>query len=230
MAAGRPSLAIDTATSLAVVALGEPSGALRRDLAWTAGYRHGEELLGRIVELLGAEGLRQDDLGAIVVGTGPGAFTGLRIGLATAKTLAHELEIPIVGVSTAEALAHAATADVDGGLISVLLPAGPSGIVVTDVRGRDVAQPRLVTRGADLGLDAGATVLAVDLDGRATPEALALGSRARDRLGASLLELGAARLERGDHDDVARLVPEYVSLPRGVASATGEMAWSLDRP
>lgn len=229
MAAGRPSLAIDTATSLAVVALGEPSGALRRDLTWTAGYRHGEELLARIVELLAFEALRRDDLGAIVVGTGPGAFTGLRIGLATAKTLAHELDIPIVGVSTAAALARAAAADLAPDLISVLLPAGPSGIVVTDVRGDSVAQPRLVSGGADLGLDLAATVLAVDLDGRAGPDALALGERARMRLGASLLELGAARLENRDHDDVARLVPEYVSLPRGVAAAAGEMAWSLDR-
>ena len=230
MAARRLSLAIDTATSLAVVALGDPSGAMRRDVTWSAGYRHGEELLGRIVELLAAEDLRRDDLGAIVVGTGPGAFTGLRIGLATAKTLAHELDVPIVGISTAAALAHAASADLAGDHVAVLLPAGPSGIVVTDVRGDVVAQPRLVSGAADLGLDAAATVIAVDLDGRAARDALARGSGASKRLGASLLALGAARLEAGDADDVARLVPEYVSLPRGVAAASGEMAWSLDRP
>ena len=230
MAAGRLSLAIDTATSVAVVALGESSGALRRELTWSAGYRHGEELLGRIVELLAAEDLRRDELGAIVVGTGPGAFTGLRIGLATAKTLAHELDIPIVGISTAAALAHAAAADLGADHIVVLLPAGPSGIVVTDVRGAAVAQPRLVSGGADLELDAAATVIAVDLDGRAAADDLARGSGARERLAESLLALGAARLEAGDADDVARLVPEYVSLPRGVAAASGEMAWSLDRP
>lgn len=230
MADRRLSLAIDTATSRAVVALGEPSGVLRRGVTWEAGYRHGEELLARIVDLLAADGVARDALGAIVVGTGPGAFTGLRIGLATAKTMAHELDIPIVGVSTAAALAHAAADELATDQITVLLPAGPSGIVVTDVRGGAAAQPRLVSGGVDLGLDPAATVLAVDLDGRAEPDALARGAGARDRLGASLLALGAARLERGDADDVARLVPEYVSLPRGVTAAAGEMAWSLDRP
>ena len=43
-------------------------------------------------------------MAAIVVGTGPGAFTGLRVGIATAKGMAHALGVPIVGVSTADAL------------------------------------------------------------------------------------------------------------------------------
>jgi hypothetical protein len=45
-----------------------------------------------------------------------------------------------------------------------------------------------------------------------------------------LARLGAARLAGGDGDDLARLVPEYVSLPRGVAAESGEVAWSRDRP
>jgi hypothetical protein len=52
---------------------------------WFAGYRHGEELLARIEELLRDRGLAPVDLGGLVVGTGPGAFTGLRVGIATAK-------------------------------------------------------------------------------------------------------------------------------------------------
>jgi tRNA threonylcarbamoyl adenosine modification protein YeaZ len=233
-----PILAIDTATSMAVVTIGEPDGTVRREASWTAGYRHGEELLARIVELLRAEGLEPRDLGAIVVGTGPGAFTGLRIGLATAKTLAHELDRPIVGVSTAAALAHAARA---GGAVdstaplTVLLPAGPSGIVVVEVAedGR-MEPPRLVLGGQGHDRSNRQRLVAVDLDGRSEPPALERGRTAVEGLAAGLLALGAARLDGGGSDDVATLVPEYVTLPRGVAipaetTAPPEVAWSRDR-
>lgn len=237
MATSGPILAIDTATSTAVVAIGDIDGSVRRAAAWAAGYRHGEELLTRTVALLRAEGLAPGDLGSIVVGTGPGAFTGLRIGLATAKTLAHELDRPIVGVSTAAALAHAARARDTGAAsnaMAVLLPAGPSGVVVVDMAedGR-MELPRLVLGGGEAGLN-GRTVVAVDLDGRAELPALERGRTAVAGLAAGLLALGAARLAQDDHDDVATLVPEYVTLPRGVAvpaeaAPQPEVAWSRDR-
>ena len=47
-------------------------------------------------------------------------------------------------------------------------------------------------------------------------------------LGASLLALGAARLAAGQVDDLAGLVPEYVTLPRGVTTQSGEVSWSRD--
>ena len=49
-------------------------------------------------------------LGGLVVGTGPGAFTGLRVGIATVKGLAYALDLPVVGVPTGEALLAAARA------------------------------------------------------------------------------------------------------------------------
>jgi hypothetical protein len=42
------------------------------------------------------------------------------------------------------------------------------------------------------------------------------------------MRLGTARLAAGDQDDLARLVPDYVTLPRGVTAASGEVAWSRD--
>ena len=56
---------------------------------------------------------------------------------------------------------------------------------------------------------------------------LALGAEAEAGLAAALVRLGARRLAAGG-DDVARLVPEYVTLPRGVSVAKGEVRWSHD--
>jgi hypothetical protein len=75
----------------------------------------------------------------------------------------------------------------------------------------------------------GETLVAIDLEGRADDAALARGEAARAGLGAALIALGAARLASGDVDDLAALVPEYVTLPRGVRGDSGEVSWSHDR-
>jgi hypothetical protein len=69
--------------------------------------------------------------------------------------------------------------------------------------------------------------VAVDLPDRAPAAALALGAQAEAGLSAALVRLGAERLAAGG-DDVALLVPEYVSLPRGVPALKGEVRWSHD--
>jgi tRNA threonylcarbamoyl adenosine modification protein YeaZ len=214
-------LAIDTATTRIVVASGSAEGRIDGLTTWAAGYRHGETLLPAIGRFLGEQNLRRSRLTGIVVGTGPGAFTGLRVGLATAKGLAHGLGIPIVGISTGAALLRAASdAGVEGPVL--LLPAGPNDRLV--VR-RDVP-PALLVAGADPELAPGETLVAIDLVERADTEALARGEAARGGLGAALIALGAERLRRSDADDLARLVPEYVTLPRGVSAETGEVSWS----
>src|ERR1035437_1028556 len=98
----RRVLAIDTSGTNALVAIGEADGTLLTERRWPAGYRHGEELLKRIDEMLTVAAVPIAELGGIIVGTGPGAFTGLRVGLATAKALAHGLSVPIAGVPTSE--------------------------------------------------------------------------------------------------------------------------------
>jgi tRNA threonylcarbamoyl adenosine modification protein YeaZ len=214
-------LAIDSATTRVVVALGAPDGTLLDAVDWPAGYRHGETLLPAIDDLLGRAGVDRTHLGAVVVGTGPGAFTGLRVGIATAKGLAHGLGCSIVGVSTAEALlAGAAPRSV------LLLPAGPSDRLL--VRQGEAA--RLVPAGSEPELQAGETLIAVDLADRAAADAVARGETARAGLAAALVAISAERLRAGDVDDLALLVPEYVTLPRGVRSEGGEVAWSHDRP
>lgn len=223
-----PILAFDTATTVAVVALGDAAGHLVAESSWTAGYRHGEELLARIDALLSDAGVELRGLAGIVVGTGPGAFTGLRVGLATAKGLAHGLRIPIVGVATSTTLLRAA---VNGGgpgpgatgRFVLLLPAGPSDRVL--IAG---GVPRLLVGATDPEVEVGATLVAVDLAGRAPADAVEQGERARAGMAAALVKIGAERMVAGTADDLAALVPEYVTLPRGVPSEAGTVEWSRD--
>jgi len=223
----RSILVFDTATSLAVVGLGTADGRLVAQRTWSAGYRHGEELLARIDGVLADAGVGLSDLGAIIVGTGPGMFTGLRVGLATAKGLAHGLGIPLVGVPTGLALVNAAVIiDPNTPPAAGLLPAGPSDRILLDpFNGR----PSLVPAGSEPALEVGWRLFSIDLAERAPAEAEALGARVRAHLALSLLQLGLGRLPEARPEDVATLVPEYVTLPRGVRQETGAVAWSHDR-
>jgi len=210
------------------VAAAALDGTLLGVTTWGAGRTHGAQLLPAIGRLHGEANLRRSRIRGVIVGTGPGAFTGLRVGLATAKALAHELDVPIAGVSSGEALLHAAAAalDVDLARLVLLLPAGPNDRHEV----RSGTSPRLLPGGTDPEVSAGDVLVAVDLDGRAPADAIERGERARDGFAAALVAMGAPRLANGGvgADDLARLVPEYVSLPRGVATETGEVAWSRD--
>ncbi len=212
-------LVIDTATTRAVIALGEVDGTLIEQRSWVAGYRHGEELLGRVEALLADLDQAPAALAGIVVGTGPGAFTGLRVGIATAKGLAHALGLPIAGVPTGQALLTAAAAAAGivarPGAIALVQPAGQSDRVLS----RPGAPPVILPGGTDPDLGPGERLVAVDLDGRAPEDAVSLGAMAHEGLPAILLAVGAARFAAGDPDDLAELVPEYVTLPRGVRTA-----------
>ena len=223
-AAPRWLLTIDTGTSRIVVAAGGPEGSVIRALDWSAGHRHGERLLAGVEQLLSETGLARAALAGVIVGTGPGAFTGLRVGLATAKTMAHAMGIPIAGVGTGAALLLAAGVAPRGnaGSLVLLLPAGPHDRVEL----RAGATPRLLPGGTEPELGPDDELVAVDLAGRAPEDALIRGEAALGRLAGSLLDLGAARLRGGSGDDVHLLVPEYVTLPRGIRTAGGEIEWS----
>ncbi|MGZ4385332.1 MAG: tRNA (adenosine(37)-N6)-threonylcarbamoyltransferase complex dimerization subunit type 1 TsaB [Gaiellaceae bacterium] len=96
------TLAFDTATPRATCALVR-DGALLGEVETSA-----VRVLAEADALLEQAGFEREELGRIVVGTGPGSFTGLRIGLATARALALALDVPVAGVSTLTALAAAA--------------------------------------------------------------------------------------------------------------------------
>lgn len=107
-------LGIDTATSSTAVALrlSDCSTVERRDdPAGGAHPGHATRLLEMTEELLAETGTAWPEIERIAVGAGPGTFTGLRVGIATARGLAQSLGIPLAPVSSLRALAHAVLAD-----------------------------------------------------------------------------------------------------------------------
>ena len=142
-------LAIDTASPAPAVALALEAGVLEEPLA--SDRRASEELLPSIQRILAKAGRQLGDCERIAVCSGPGSFTGLRIGLATAWGLSRALGLPVEPVSTLEAMAEAAR---DGLVASVLVALdagrGEASAAVYDLRAdraRQVDAPRCLPYG-----------------------------------------------------------------------------------
>lgn len=140
-------LALDTSTP-AVTA-----GIVRRDDLAVLAQRvtvdpraHAERLTPNVLAALADAGLTMTDLDAVVVGCGPGPFTGLRVGMATAAAYGHALGIPVRGVCSLDAIGVQTTGET---------------LVVTDARRREIywARYRDGVRMAGPGVDAPAGVV-----------------------------------------------------------------------
>lgn len=99
-------LALDTATPAVTVALHDGTRVLAESRQVDA-RRHGELLLPAVDRVLAEAGHRLDAVSDIVVGVGPGPYTGLRVGLVTAATFGSVLGVPVHGLCTLDGLAHA---------------------------------------------------------------------------------------------------------------------------
>jgi len=116
-------LAFDTATqhcSIALTSGGVVNGEVLASFSLGSGVTHSRRLLGSIEQLMQQASLTLAEVTGIAVGLGPGSFTGLRIGMATAKGLAHGAHKVLIGISSLDAIA--ATIN-DERLICVLLDA-----------------------------------------------------------------------------------------------------------
>ncbi|MDF2721458.1 MAG: universal bacterial protein YeaZ [Paenibacillus sp.] len=100
----RKLLAIDTSTGVLTVALSERKRIIA-ERQTHAERNHSIQLLPQIDAMLKEAGTAPSDLDAVAVGVGPGSYTGVRIGVTVAKTFAWSLGIPVVGVSSLEAMA-----------------------------------------------------------------------------------------------------------------------------
>src|SRR5690242_1448561 len=92
-------LALDTSTRQASVALCDEER-LYGEYTWHVGNNHSVELLERIQRLLAEGGVSMSALDGVAVATGPGSFNGVRVAVATAKTLAFALRKPLIGIGT----------------------------------------------------------------------------------------------------------------------------------
>ena len=122
-------LAFDTATPYVTVALHDGNDAVAEG-ASEQRMKHGEQLAPLIERVMAEAGIVRQDLTAIAVGVGPGPFTGLRVGLVTARTLSFVLQIPVYGVCSLDVLA------VEAALGPT--PAAADFVVATDARRKEV--------------------------------------------------------------------------------------------
>jgi tRNA threonylcarbamoyl adenosine modification protein YeaZ len=118
-------LAIDTATPAVTVALHDGDRTLA-ERAVVDARRHGELVAPLVQDVLAEAMTRPDQLTAIAVGLGPGPYTGLRVGIVTAKVMAFSLGIPVYGVCSLDAIARRASGHAD------------SFTVLTDARRKEV--------------------------------------------------------------------------------------------
>lgn len=126
-------LAIDTSSGSAT-ALVDADGEVLARAASADPRSHAETLAPLVDEVM----RRTERIDAIVVGTGPAPFTGLRVGLMTARTMARALDVPAYGVSSLDGIAREA---LDGG--------GEEVLVATDARRKEVYWARYRARGID---------------------------------------------------------------------------------
>lgn len=202
-------LAVDTSTSTAAAAVVDGDSAVLSEDTETRGQRHGEALAVLIQTVLRASGTRPHELSHIVCGVGPGPFTGLRVGVVTATTMAAALGVPCHGVVSLDAWAH-------GVLLTGLEPAGEFEII-TDARRGEVFS---ATYQGDGQRVAGPRPVAVSEESKARRFAIAAGAWS-DRIGVPTLEptaawVGglAARLLRGEHPGSLVIPsPEYLREP-----------------
>ncbi|MCP3819917.1 tRNA (adenosine(37)-N6)-threonylcarbamoyltransferase complex dimerization subunit type 1 TsaB [Streptomyces sp. A3M-1-3] len=195
-------LAVDTATPAVTVALHDGDSVVAETSQIDA-RRHGELLLPAVDRVLAEAGLKLDAVTGVVVGVGPGPYTGLRVGLVTATTFGSVLGVPVHGLCTLDGLAYASGID------------GPF-VVATDARRKEVYWARYddartrasepsVDRPADIAADvaglpavgAGALLypeVFPDARGPEHQSAAALAALAAEKLAAGVSVAGAAFL------------------------------------
>jgi tRNA threonylcarbamoyladenosine biosynthesis protein TsaB len=220
-------LAIDSATKVGSVALGNDE-AVEGEYTLSVQRTHAERLMPAIERVMADAGHKPRDIDAVVVGTGPGSFTGLRIAISTAKGLSLATGCPVVGVSTLDAMAWGLGGF--GGLICPMLDAR-RGEVYSALY--TVEAESVVRRSDYLAVPLADMLSRIQ---QIDPTQVCFSGDAarlhRDRLrdafgqravfpgdahsvlrGSWLVEAARQRLCAGDFDDVAALAPLYVRPP-----------------
>ncbi|RYD03251.1 hypothetical protein N752_20685 [Desulforamulus aquiferis] len=132
-------LGIEAATPVASVAVVGGGGMILSERLVNNRRTHSINLLPMIKAVIEEAGIKKEQINGVAVSSGPGSFTGLRIGLTTAKTLALTWGVPVVGVSTLEALALPVVSS--GQLICPILNARKNEVYTSIFRGAILGRP-----------------------------------------------------------------------------------------
>jgi len=216
-------LALDT-SSAAVTAAVHDGGAVLAERSVLDARRHAELLAPTIAEVLAAAGLTPAGLTAVITGVGPGPFTGLRVGVVTARVLGAVLGVPMYGICSLDALAEAAVA-------SGHLP-GPEFLVAADARRKEVYWARYATvGGVATRVDGPYVAAAADVPrhglpvvGRGAvlyPDALGRAFEPLEPSAAALATIAARALRQGAVGPGVLLTPEPLYLRRPDAVEPG---------
>jgi tRNA threonylcarbamoyladenosine biosynthesis protein TsaB len=219
-------LALDTAVEHASAVLADGD---REVAAWRAdaGRDLCRRLAPELAQVVDRAGRTFDDLDLVAVGLGPGSFTALRVGLATAKAVALARDLPLVGISSLAAMAWQVRNRL-AGLVCPMLDARRGEIYAalyrTTADGVEVAKPEFVAAAGDLAERLACCDEQVTLFGQldrlpAQEIASAIGERGRlwreenvlpDAL--AVAQLGHRRCRANGADDAASLRPIYVRM------------------
>jgi tRNA threonylcarbamoyladenosine biosynthesis protein TsaB len=214
-------LAIDTATPRVSVALGR-DGQVLGDLSLDGRRRHAEQLVPAIEYLCDELDVDLHHLAFVAVGLGPGLFTGLRVGVTTARIMAQTLRIPMVGVPTLDLIAYplrhtsrTVVPVVDARRNEVFfacyqpVPGGVQRFTDYEVGSPDRLAGELAARGEDALLAGDGALKYEDQFGKLDRVELA-GPGAALPSAAALVELATARYEREEFSPPAEVHPLYL--------------------
>ncbi len=173
---------------------------------------HGRLIIKKIGELLQSAGLNKDELQAIVVCTGPGSFTGLRIGLAAAKGMAVALDIPVAGVNLFEVAAYKLRSL--NRKVKIIIGLNRDECLVAPVESGSYEESAVavIAYGDLLRVIGEDWVAAIRIDlSTSFPQLGSVDvSKQLDYDASDLLELGVGKLASGLSDDLAQLEPLYL--------------------
>jgi tRNA threonylcarbamoyladenosine biosynthesis protein TsaB len=218
-------LALDTSAAVAV-ALTDDSGVLLAARSVPEHRHHAELLAPMIAEVLAEAGVDRTAVTTVVAGTGPAPFTGLRVGLVTARTLALALGVPVHGVCSLDAIAAQAARE-------LALAAGAEVLVVTDARRHEVYWALYRVAGDRVLAGSGAAVELLAGPGVGTAASVAtdgLGALVGERVAAAVVVGRGATLYPADFPLAAGapLDPDPAELARiALARLAGSVAGTV---
>jgi tRNA threonylcarbamoyladenosine biosynthesis protein TsaB len=214
-------LIIDTALEEAIVAISN-EGKIIAELSNKEAHSHASFIQVAIEKLLEAQNIVINDIDAIAVTLGPGSYTGLRVGLATAKGIAYAIQKPLIGLSTLSALAHKALK-----IGSTNMPNGFQVFPMIDARRMEIFGAIYIDQSLDIILPEQAIVLdQIQWNSLITKPTVCIGNGTAKTKGfisqfevsyqdgsytsLDLLEMASEKLKNGQFEDLAYVSPNYL--------------------